>query len=649
MWASYVIFGVLMTNFSAIFEQFLSGTLIEHPEMLNANRDAIIKQVLSNIGLKGKDNLSAEEERRFVEELNGVVYLNSQLPCLIGDREHTDALENPKAPAHATQSIDVTNAQNIFRHLTRGTALTANAGEHYSHSFLAHDDIINNFLKQRNPQLMRVFRQQLQIVLDNAWSKLQDKSLTGDDAKQYEIFQSNVMASYPFWDPEENEQVRVPQKINDVWQLVTYQFKRFDISPKSGPLSWVLEDQDRMYAYAMIPTEKHPDALSHLLLMGTTYPAGQGSALAALYNFYPQHSVGEAHDMSEVDQWLKAQSNKNVKIVGHSKGATMAMITAARHPTKILQVDSLNPTGLSEATLARLTPSWNELPMANRPFINVYAQLGDPAFPLEKGFLEGTNIYRIIPNTHVPSMNVAGPLSLSIPEALRKAYEAHIHIFAGRSSALLLKVNMEQENNSLRRELFDDIKHVLNWICFPLEYTELLVKLMARKAGKFLFVDHQILLLVGLVGAVILGTIIFNAAIIPFMMLSLESILVKLGIGLSVGLIKGIAVSLTSISPILAYLSMELLYKVSELAAKTTFIVGMLAAHISAIVLGSLLFALKQGVNLIFGASDGATDANNNQELPSSRSQNTSSFFKDAPVRNELGQAEDLIASASSI
>ncbi len=344
----------------------------------------IERQALWNLGLEKKDILSETDLKLLEEELKGIVYVDGQLPNFIVsdslEGNSSDELENPATALNDDEKY-ARNARNLLKHIVRGIPLCKTDGESYINSPLYADEIIETLTTKRDSRLLDSFRAEMQKVLNNSFEYLQSGKLSPDSEKQYEIFQSNFLAAYPF-----------------------------DISPKSGPFSWVLEDEDRIYAYALVSEQAW--VVNHLLLMGSTYTAGQGRGFANLYNFKPRNSVGEGHDMTEVDAWLEQQkkNNRQVKVTGHSKGATMSMVTAARHPDVIIQADCLNPTGLCSDTLVRLTPAWDVLSQEQRPHINVYAQEGDPAFPLEKGFLEGTNIYRVLPNTDKAAMNF-GPIA----------------------------------------------------------------------------------------------------------------------------------------------------------------------------------------------------------------------------------------------
>ena len=217
-------------------------------------------------------------------------------------------LANPTL-AENDQARYAIHAKNLLQHLTQGAFACGKEGDVCLDSPLAHPDIRRALLQERDPQLLDACRVEMQQIYSNLFNQLNADQVTLEQEKHYELFQKTLLGAYPFLDPAEGEKVFIPQKIDGKWQFIDYQFTRLDISPQSGPLAWVLDKTDRIYAYGL--TTNHLKASSHLLFMGTTYPAGQGAKLADLYNYYPNHSVGEAHDMTAVNQWLKQQGEEN--------------------------------------------------------------------------------------------------------------------------------------------------------------------------------------------------------------------------------------------------------------------------------------------------------------------------------------------------
>jgi hypothetical protein len=289
-----------------------------------------------------------------------------------------------------------------------------------------------------------------------------------------------MLAVYPFIEPEQTNEIVIPQKIDGKWLAVTYNFKKIDMSPQSGLLASLLEDEDRMYAYALEPVAgQNPQANAHLLFMGTTFPTGQGEALADLYNFYPRRTVGEAHNTSNVNKWI-AETPQKIIMLGLSKGADNAMIKAAeaatQFPGKVNTAYCFNPTALAEPTLNRLLPAWKSCSDEIRPLIQVVVQKGDPVFPLENGFLPQTQISEV---SSVES--ITSNYKKLLPAFIQKASEAHIHNFSGRKSIIIRNKTVAEENLSRGREFRGDIKGALNWLLFPVKYISLCASLKARK------------------------------------------------------------------------------------------------------------------------------------------------------------------------
>lgn len=467
------------TRISNIIAQQTANTLFDKTFSANPHvelrKNAIIKQAIANAGINVNDKtvLSQHESEILENEFKNIIHAIGHLPKFVGSEKIE--LDNDQNPEDGDEAMKRA-ARNFLRHLTLGS--TFEGDDRVTQSLIKR---FLNLAMEKRAVLFSVARNEIQNIFNHAIEWIAEKNtennkLSVDDERQFQIFMHGLLAIYPFLDPIENEQVILPQKVQNQWIQIQYQFQRMDISPQSGLLSKLIKDQDRLYAYGLVPMKnQHPEAQPYLLLMGTTFPTGQGEALSQLYNFYPRHSVGEGHDTSQIDAWIKKQDNK-INVLGQSKGAVMSMITAARHHDKIDQAYCFNPTGLSNATLDRLNRKWQTLKTEEKPQIHVYAQSGDIVFPLENGFLEGTHIYRILPQTdNMPRLHKL------LPIFLQRIYESHIHNFAGRESVIVLNVNTERENNSRWREFRGDMKEALNWITFPIKNLDLLAQLSQRE------------------------------------------------------------------------------------------------------------------------------------------------------------------------
>ena len=338
-------------------------------------------------------------------------------------------------------------------------------------------------------------RLELQIVLNNIHKNLSNPSSTLKQKNRNELLLELLLAIYPFIDPVKNGSILFPTKAPDgTWIRQPYKIKKLNISPHSGLLSYLLEEEDYIYSYALEPIQNTIGASPILIYMGTTHPAGQGSDLANIYNFYPTQSVGEAHDLVEVDDWLKTQADVIVK--GHSKGATMAMITTAKHANKIKHADCFNPAPLTGSTLKRLSPKWDAL--TKQPLMKVFKQDGDPIGSVGRGYLKGTNIIRIIPgaapqaDTSLEGVSFFKKLAIRFVDGINRffkkiaqPYERHLFYHLGQSSSVAIRGSVDEINQSKGREFVAKMKSVLNYPIFAFLYFNKVVSLCWRKVTRF--------------------------------------------------------------------------------------------------------------------------------------------------------------------
>ena len=454
-------------SFEPAYELFIEQNA--RKQDLKNNKTVIFNECRKKIK---NEEIDDDIEAKISKILKQTLYSCASIPeTFIGD---SDLLEPDVVNEQTGEVTDLNRvARNIFRYIERGTEVDA-----------SRDDIKKGLAllekalgEKRDPKLTCALREEFQKILNTIALRLQNQSPNMDDEKQYEILISNLLAAYTFFDPHEDTTkiLSVPQKIDGQgWCTIDYQINPLDLSPQTGLMSKLLRPEDRIYAYGLTPREKDSPAQSHLLLMGTIYPTGQGSQLSNLHKFDPRHSVGEAYDWVLVESWIKNQRNK-VKVTGHSQGGSSAMFVAASYPSHVSQADCLNPPALCTATINHLNPRWLKIPKEKRPQINVYTQAGDPVYPLENGFFEGTRIFRII-----SGVDRCSTLNPWIPRFFQKTLETHLHHFAGRESSIILELDAEQEGFTHWREFYGDIKAAVSWTLYPFLYSELIMGFALR-------------------------------------------------------------------------------------------------------------------------------------------------------------------------
>lgn len=359
------------------------------------------------------------------------------------------------------------NARNLLRHLFYEAPLFNTKTSHGTLSI----DILKSLLIKRDPALLQAGRKELQKIFNNIYSESK-KLIASNEIEKYEsyaFFLNTVLSMLPFLDPLEGEEISIPHLIGQEYKLVNYFFTRINISPQTGLLAKLMTKEYEIYAYGLTPVDEK-NAPSHLLFMGTTYPAGQGALLAYLYNFYPG-SIGAHHDMAQVEKWL-ANSHHEVHVHGQSKGGTMALALPAMlsektfeiNTNKITQIFSFNPAPLAESTLTELENRWQVL--SHPPKINIFTQEGDPVFKLDRGFLSDSNLYYVFLENKV------------------NGYFSHVHNFFAHERVYIQKGNIEKENNAKYRQLISSIKYIMTYIIFPFYYVHVCCHFLPKKIEK---------------------------------------------------------------------------------------------------------------------------------------------------------------------
>lgn len=278
-------------NFEKAFSEFLNNYL-DRKEILNKNKTVILKQCRKKFKDDEIEKMdAAQAQAKILEIIKQTVYSCAAIPTpFIGK---SDSLEVGIFDQQSGEVSDLNAvARNLFRYITRGSEIDATRQD--IKKCLA---LVQKALgKKYDPKLTSTLREEFQTILKNIATNIASTSITADDEKQYEILISNLLATYPFLSPHEDPRkiLSVPQKIDGLgWQTIEYHVEALDLSPQTGLISKLVRDEDRIYAYGLTPVDQTSQAQRQLLLMGTTYPTGQGAKFSNLHKFDPKHSVGE--------------------------------------------------------------------------------------------------------------------------------------------------------------------------------------------------------------------------------------------------------------------------------------------------------------------------------------------------------------------
>lgn len=248
--------------------------------------------------------------------------------------------------AEGTQERNRIKARNLLRVLMMGW--TPNW-----HNLLT-KQTFNAVFVERDHQLTQAMRHAFQEGFTHLYSQLQGKQLNRLEKNQADLYISNCLTYLPYADISPYESMSIPQYIAGSWQLVDYRVVPIELTPTSGFKKLFLADNDRVFAYGLEPIN-HATAESHLIFMGTTYPAGQGFSTMVNTDLEAFETAGKKlyrTGRANITHWLDQQENK-VHVCGTSLGGALTGLLAIdkggdtfRKGATFSRFDALNPPGL---------------------------------------------------------------------------------------------------------------------------------------------------------------------------------------------------------------------------------------------------------------------------------------------------------------
>lgn len=234
---------------------------------------------------------------------------------------------------------------------------------------------------KRDHELLRELRfafQQGFLELFEQLKKQEENELTAEQKEQIHLYLSNCLTLLPYGDLTPYESIKIPQYIENRWELVEYQVKPIELTESTGWRRFFIQDQDRVFAYGLEPLFQNK-AESHLIFMGTTYPAGQGFLPQVNTDSKGFETVGESlyqTGRKRIREWLNTQKNK-IHVCGVSLGGSLSLLLAIDKGTyQLSRVDALNPAGLHNAWFKSKYDHWDEL--TDKPEVVVQKQGNDP-------------------------------------------------------------------------------------------------------------------------------------------------------------------------------------------------------------------------------------------------------------------------------
>lgn len=233
-------------------------------------------------------------------------------------------------------------------------------------------DVAHAVFIARNPLFLKEMRGAFQEGFAEIFTQLEGQYLNAEQQEQVQLYLSNCLSLLPYSDLTAYESIKVPQCIEGEWELVEYQVKPIELTTGDEL------DADRVFAYGLEPLFQRK-AESHLIFMGTTYPAGQGFLTQINTDVKGFESVGKSlyrTGRARIHAWLEQQENK-IHVCGTSLGGALSLLLAIdKGNYELARVDALNPPGLHNARSKSQFDHWDEL--LNKPKVVVQKQGDDP-------------------------------------------------------------------------------------------------------------------------------------------------------------------------------------------------------------------------------------------------------------------------------
>ena len=231
---------------------------------------------------------------------------------------------------------------------------------------------------KRDHELLKELRFAFQQGFFELFEQLKEKDLTPAQKEQVHLYLSNCFALLPYGDLTPYESIKIPQYIEGQWEMVEYQVTPIELTETTGWRSIFIRDYDRVFAYGLEPLFQKK-AESHLIFMGTTYPAGQGFLPQVNTDSKGFETVGKSlyrTGRERIQEWLSKQEN-TIHVCGVSLGGSLSLLLAIdKGNYKLSRVDALNPAGLHDAWSKSRFDYWTEL--TDKPKVVVQKQGDDP-------------------------------------------------------------------------------------------------------------------------------------------------------------------------------------------------------------------------------------------------------------------------------
>jgi hypothetical protein len=347
-----------------------------------------------------------------------------------------NVLISSKSPWKPTLCLTENKIQNLFFQIMR-SGNTSTEG--------IFGTLLKAVILKKNPQLLKEGRDLLQNIFINMMDEIMKLQAQGDRFSETESFHmemviGDLLSLFPFLRPQNGEELKVPLRINNTWQLISYKIHQINLTPE-----WM---GSPIVAIGLEPA--HPQHSPLLIFKGTTYPTDKGFSLSLITDVNPLSSVGNYAfrlGKKKIEQWLNRFSDKKTILFGKSLGGAQAWRTAIHFPEKVEKVMAYGAPGLSSVEVKK----WNAIHRnhSSIPNINMFCQKGDLTPFQDKAVKKGFNYF------------------LVLGEKPYKGISSHAHMFSTHKHSIILRMNDSEIAGKWKRIRLTLIRTLMSFILFP--------------------------------------------------------------------------------------------------------------------------------------------------------------------------------------
>lgn len=422
-------------------------------------------------GIRKKLNKDTAQFDRFLPRILRNCKVNEhQLTNVKNVRKVLNAINHLELAGQAPQFDDFLpkmvsgeNARNLIKFLFSDQPLSMK---------LVNFEVVKALLVSKNKELLTEVLSGLHDYLSKLSVDLNRPEFAGPhEQKLGEILIGNILALYPFFEPEDGAKVAIPQKMDTEWVLMPYTVNLLQMTP-----SW---KGDPYYACGFSPDNK--EGQPYLSFMGTPPPTTRGVAHAEFTDFIPGKSVGESvykEGKATIEKWVEniaGETKKRVDVYGQSLGGSLSLILAANLPLQVGKIFAYNPPSLWKALFNQYQTQVTPLEKNQKPEINIFCQENDPIYSLGAGWDPDWNVYQVL------------------PEKAPNLYEAHIRAFSSHKVVVIKMTPKEikKHNASLSRRIYNVGMEILRVPLFIVKGASLQIQIIKHNASRAIQKIHN--------------------------------------------------------------------------------------------------------------------------------------------------------------